>query len=244
MTPYDEEKAYAQYTDAYGAPVYGQQRPPPPPSTAPGATERSAPRRGDWDREEERRRYEDNLRRHHASPPPSTTAEYDSEDYESRYLSYPPTEVSRRRSRRRRSPEKKSRKEEFMSGNGDRGFGATLLGGAAGAFLGDHVGKGKKGNNGFINTIGGALVGAIGANALERQVDKREKSKEKKEHGRYYGDDDNYSDLYKGARAPTPTKEFRPRREGRRSPRSLRSRRSFESDDGAYRSEYRTEYSR
>lgn len=232
LTPYDEEKAYAQYTDAYGAPYYGQgqqRAPPPPPSDYTAAP----PRRSDWEREEDRRRYEDSLRRRHASPPPSTTADYDSEDL---YTLPPPTEGTRRR---RSSDRKLSRKEAFMQGKGDRGFGATLLGGAAGAFLGEQVGGRKQGDNSWLKTVGGALVGAIGANALERGVEKWEKDRKgKKEEGRYYHESDSYDDLYRGARAPSPVREFRPRREGRRSPRRRESFDSFDSRSSYPRSEY------
>ena len=39
----------------------------------------------------------------------------------------------------------------------DRGLGATLLGGAAGAYAGEHVGKG-----GLVGSVTGALLGALG----------------------------------------------------------------------------------
>ncbi|KAI7267650.1 hypothetical protein KC345_g7871, partial [Hortaea werneckii] len=185
LTPYDEEKAYAEYTNAYGHPNYahhnyGHQRAPPPPMS-----DYTAPRprrRSEWDREEEeeeRRRYEESMRRRHASPPPSTSAAYDSSENLSTRTSLPPSRSSV--SRRRSSDRKLSRKDAFLQGSGDRGFGATLLGGAAGAFLGDHIGDKKKGDKTFLKTIGGALVGAIGANAIERQVDKREREKQRRE---------------------------------------------------------------
>ncbi|KAI6795464.1 hypothetical protein KC367_g7284 [Hortaea werneckii] len=239
LTPYDEEKAYAEYTNAYGHPNYGHhnyghQRAPPPPMsdyTAPRSR-----RRSDWDREaedeEDRRRYEESMRRRHASPPPSTSAAYDSDENLSTRTSLPPSRSSV--SRRRNSSEKKlSRKDAFLQGSGDRGFGATLLGGAAGAFLGDHIGDKKKGDKTFLKTIGGALVGAIGANAIERQVDKREREKQRRDREVYYGRNDSYDDLYRGARDPSP---FRPRRDSRRS--LSRSRR------GSFESDYRTEYTR
>ncbi|MCJ1341065.1 hypothetical protein MMC09_006361 [Bachmanniomyces sp. S44760] len=46
----------------------------------------------------------------------------------------------------------------------ERGLGATVVGGAGGGLLGHHVGK--KSGHGLIGTIGGALAGAVGANAL------------------------------------------------------------------------------
>ncbi|RMY87460.1 hypothetical protein D0862_10681 [Hortaea werneckii] len=234
LTPYDEEKAYAEYTNAYGHPNYGPQRAHPPPPPMSDYTAPRPRRRSDWDREdeeEERRRYEESMRRRHASPPPSTSAAYDSEENLSTRTSRPPSASSV--SRRRSSDKKLSRKDAFLQGSGDRGFGATLLGGAAGAFLGDHIGDKKKGDKTFLKTIGGALVGAIGANAIERQVDKREREKQRREREVYYGRNDSYDDLYRGARDPSP---FRPRRDSRRS--LSRSRR------GSFESDYRTEYTR
>lgn len=46
---------------------------------------------------------------------------------------------------------------------GDRGLGATLLGGAGGAFVG------HKTAGGALGTLGGMVMGAIGANVLENK---------------------------------------------------------------------------
>ncbi|KAI9831802.1 MAG: hypothetical protein M1819_004699 [Sarea resinae] len=51
---------------------------------------------------------------------------------------------------------------------GERGLGATLVGSAAGGFLGHEVGGGA------LGTLGGIIAGAVGANALEHRHDKYE----------------------------------------------------------------------
>ena len=45
----------------------------------------------------------------------------------------------------------------------EKGIGATLVGGGAGAFLGHEFGGGT------LGTVGGMIAGAVGANALERR---------------------------------------------------------------------------
>jgi len=59
---------------------------------------------------------------------------------------------------------------------GDRGLGATLLGGAGGALLG------HKTAGGGLGTLGGMLLGAIGANVLENKHEKNKKEKKHKKH--------------------------------------------------------------
>ncbi|KAF1345176.1 hypothetical protein BDV97DRAFT_42701 [Delphinella strobiligena] len=59
---------------------------------------------------------------------------------------------------------------------GDRGLGATLLGGAGGAFLG------HKTAGGGLGTLGGMVLGAIGANVLENKHEKDKKEKKHKKH--------------------------------------------------------------
>jgi len=221
LAPYDEEKAYAQYSDAYGAPDYGYARSQPPPSEPSRAYDERT-RAGSRDRR----------RRRHASPR-STEYDYDS-DYDDRTLppSAPPSEALSRKSGRdkSRTPPKGSKMDILRGNDSDRGLGATLLGGAAGAFLGDNVRKvggkkGKKGkSSGALQTIAGGVIGAIGAHALERQVDKREQDKNGKADkggGRKRADSADWSDY--GSRGPSrgppsPVEEFRPRREGRRPP--------------------------
>ncbi|KAK5132514.1 hypothetical protein LTR08_008898 [Meristemomyces frigidus] len=260
LAPYDNEKAYAQYSDAYGAPDYGR-RPQAAPSdygrTQGAASEYGGHRRSqapppsDYDRGEKRRdddrRYDDRSRRdeprerrRNSRPPPSDYSYSDDDTYDRDY-------DRRRRDSRPlnedgKGKEKKSRlergKDIFRSGGeGERGLGATLLGAAGGAFLGDQMskngkGKGSKGEA-ALGTLGGALVGAIGANAAERQWEKREKEKEGKEGGKEGIDrtarrshEDEYTggkdDPYEGGRGqsredrPRKVDEFRPKRADRR----------------------------
>ncbi|KAJ6143794.1 hypothetical protein N7471_003247 [Penicillium samsonianum] len=51
---------------------------------------------------------------------------------------------------------------------GEKGLGATVLGGAGGAFVGHHVGK--KSDHGKLGAVGGALAGAVVANLAESLV--------------------------------------------------------------------------
>ncbi|CAI7640703.1 unnamed protein product [Penicillium pancosmium] len=50
----------------------------------------------------------------------------------------------------------------------EKGLGATVVGGAGGAFLGHKVGK--KTDHGTLGTIGGALAGAVVANMASNVV--------------------------------------------------------------------------
>ncbi|KAJ6127909.1 hypothetical protein N7471_009126 [Penicillium samsonianum] len=54
------------------------------------------------------------------------------------------------------------------SAEGERGLGATVLGGAGGAFVGHKVGK--KSDHGKLGAVGGALAGAVVANLAENLV--------------------------------------------------------------------------
>ncbi|TRX93584.1 hypothetical protein FHL15_005556 [Xylaria flabelliformis] len=60
--------------------------------------------------------------------------------------------------------------------DGERGLGATLLGGGAGGFLGHKLGKGKFG------TLLGSAVGAVAANVIENKLEGRN-GKNKHHHG-------------------------------------------------------------
>merc|ERR1711964_939054 len=61
---------------------------------------------------------------------------------------------------------------EQIGPNGERGFGATLIGSAGGGFLAHQVG------GGVLGTMVGGIVGAIGANALEGKKKKKEEGQE------------------------------------------------------------------
>jgi hypothetical protein len=67
--------------------------------------------------------------------------------------------------------------------NGERGLGATVLGGGAGAFLGHKM------NKGALGTIGGLAIGAIAANAFEHhEKKKREERRESRAFDEGYRD--------------------------------------------------------
>ncbi|GIZ46304.1 hypothetical protein CKM354_000943300 [Cercospora kikuchii] len=70
------------------------------------------------------------------------------------------------------SDPKKGGRDVLGASEGERGLATNILGGAGGAFLGHKLGRG-----GAIGTIGGALVGAIAAQAAERQYAKRKEEK-------------------------------------------------------------------
>lgn len=55
----------------------------------------------------------------------------------------------------------------------ERGLGATVLGGAGGAFLGHEMGHGK------MATLGGLAVGAIAANAFEHHHEKKKRERQR-----------------------------------------------------------------
>lgn len=228
LTPYDEEKAYAQYTDRYGPPDYGGQRPSAPSSEY----DRS---RYDDRRYDDRQRHDERERRR---PPPSESDyDYDYED-DRRYDSRPPRaeDDRRRREKRKPSPTKGGGKDIFRQGDGERGLASTILGGAAGAFLGNEVG-----HKGTLGTLGGALVGAIGANALEKQYDKRKDGKlEDKNRAARRSHQDEYAvggaDPYNTGRGSdrdaVGRDEFRPRRaDARGEPRRRRRREESLSDE-------------
>ncbi|RYP53024.1 hypothetical protein DL768_001927 [Monosporascus sp. mg162] len=73
--------------------------------------------------------------------------------------------------------------------NGDRGLGATLVGGGAGGLLGHKLGNGKFG------TLLESAVGAIAANVVENKFEKKHNGKHGKKHdndehlayGKYHG---------------------------------------------------------
>lgn len=65
--------------------------------------------------------------------------------------------------------------------NGERGLGATVLGGAGGAFLGHKL------EHGALGTIGGLAIGAIAANAFEHHEKKKmEERREAREYEEGY----------------------------------------------------------
>ena len=168
LAPYDEEKAYAEWCRAYG--------PGPEPATStfsptPSHTEIPAPapmpvpppppptarsyRRGP-SAEERRRYYEDDMESY-----------YDDD-----------MSVDRRPAPRRRRRRDSSHSVTDYPGKAEsnvKDLGPTLLSGAAGALLGRKlVGKGA------LGMVGGAIAGAIGANAGEH-LDERKRRKEQQQ---------------------------------------------------------------
>ncbi|EMC96473.1 hypothetical protein BAUCODRAFT_33832 [Baudoinia panamericana UAMH 10762] len=215
LTPYDEEKAWAQYNDAYGPPPQESdaRRSQPPPSV--DSYDRHTEDRH-WD---ERSRYDDRERRRRSRP----RYEEDEYDHDRRRDPRPlPPPEDDRRSRKQRSPPKQRGKDFLGSGDGDRGLGATLLGGAAGAFLGDQA------DRGLLGTMGGAVLGAVAARAGEKQLTKHQDEKSvhvrRKDRGEYA---DPYHDSRDHSRGGSRVDEFRPRRE---PPPRNRRRRDDETD--------------
>lgn len=169
MAPYDDNKAYAQEQDAWQQDhqqrAYTQNRP--PPSAVAAGYGRGGRRSEDsyndryydddseYDDDDDRRRrtrrsYQDRRRIRRYSNDDSITE---------KALRYP-------------SDPKKGGRDFFGASEGERGLGANLAGLAAGGFLGNKFGKG-----GAISTLGGAVVGAIAAQAAERQYAKRKEEK-------------------------------------------------------------------
>ncbi|KAK3114741.1 hypothetical protein LTR53_006626 [Teratosphaeriaceae sp. CCFEE 6253] len=202
LTPFDEEKAWAQYNDGYGPPEgYGNQgRRPPPPASSTVMSDRTY---DDRDRDRDRR-YDDRDRRHDDGGRSryddrddrrrvNQRSRYDDDDEDDYYRDRerdrdrrshdrPPPSIRSEDDyslRKHRSPtEKKTGKDFLGQSDSERGLGATLLGGAAGAFLGDQADKG------ILGTVGGAVLGALAAKAGEKQIDKRQQKKEGTGSGR------------------------------------------------------------
>lgn len=223
LAPYNQEKAYAEYADAYGTPDYGFGSDPPlrrgnyNDSGSQYDNRRRVDGRDPYDDYDDRRRSHHHESRRNNTYPPLSPAQ---SDYYDDY-NYPREPSSRKRDSIAKNHS--SGKDILRGGDGDRGLGATLLGGAAGAFLGDQADKG------ILGTVGGAVLGAVAAGALDRQVGKREQSKglRKKHEGEPKGD--RSDDIMYGTRGnlsglPPPRDrdrreraEFRPTREGKRA---------------------------
>jgi len=181
LAMYDEEKAYAEYTDAYGPPPpavgeFQDRRPTQPPPPPPADYDKRYDDRPRYSERERDREY-----RHH-DPRPSR----DDRDRHPSDRMLPDDRPSRRH-----SPPKGGRGKDLLrQGDGERGLGATLLGGAAGAFLGEQTDKGA------LGTVGGAVVGAIAATAGEKHLDKLKESKDRKKNARR---------MYEGERGASET---------------------------------------
>lgn len=75
-----------------------------------------------------------------------------------------------------------------QNADGERGLGATVLGGAGGAFLGHKM------EHGALGTIGGLAIGAIAANAFEHHEKKKkeERRQERAFDGGYEDGEEHY----------------------------------------------------
>ncbi|KAJ9619213.1 hypothetical protein H2203_008542 [Taxawa tesnikishii (nom. ined.)] len=119
-----------------------------------------------------------NNQQHQGYAPPPLSAGYDQPGYSQGAPSY--SDHHQKNDYRDQGP---------GGAEGERGLGATLIGGAGGAFLGHELGGGA------LGTIGGLIAGAIGANALENRHEKKKKEKKHKKR------DSDYSGLVYGSSA-------------------------------------------
>ena len=180
VAPYDEEKAEAEWRRGYDEDRRYNAAPPPPPSDYDsrwGDRRRDdRERRGHDDRWDDRR-YDDRR--------------YDDETDRRSYYDYDDRrrDSDQRRDGRYREPRSptKGGKDVFGGKEGERGLGAQILGGAAGGLVGHEMG------GGILETLGGVVVGAVGAKVLENQLETR---KNKKEGARMGGKTDEAA--YKG----------------------------------------------
>ncbi|KAK1807649.1 hypothetical protein LTR12_018003 [Friedmanniomyces endolithicus] len=236
IAPYDEEKAWAQYNDAYGPPggqhEYDdrqQRRPSPLPSSTVESESRYDSRGNGRDYDDGgRSRYDDRDDRRRNRPSRYEEDEYndyddrdrdrDRQTYDHEPRRAPSDDDYRLRKHRSPTTTNKTGKDFLGQSDSERGLGATLLGGAAGAFLGDQADKG------ILGTVGGAVLGALAAKAGEKQIEKRQQKKE--DSGKRRGDSDYVGspDAYygggsgRGGERTRPSDmdsvdEFRPRRE-------------------------------
>nr|POE94548.1 hypothetical protein CFP56_16788 [Quercus suber] len=217
MAPYDEEKAYAEYHSAYGSDGYSRA----PPVTSEYNTVY------DNDSYIGRPRYTEAERaRGHGNRPP-----YDHRDYERDGNGYPRREGHESRPRDRRSMPNPPRpkKDIFGQGNGQRGLGAALLGGAAGALISHESGRGA------LGTLGGIAVGAIGANALEKHYEQRKQGRDIEARRQYQGSyEAGGSDPYYTSRGPSRRDHVKERAESIREMREHHQRRRASSSEDSW----------
>ncbi|KXT04596.1 hypothetical protein AC578_8681 [Pseudocercospora eumusae] len=155
LSPYDEAKADAgwrEYDEQQRAYTYDNRPPPSDYGRRPPYDDRyydDRDSRYDDDRDYDRD-YDRSRRRR--------SRRYSDDDLRQRALLYP-------------SDPKKGGRDVFGASDGERGMGAQLLGGAAGALLG------HKFADGALGTVGGAVLGAIASGAAERHYEKRKGEK-------------------------------------------------------------------
>ena len=218
MTPYDDERAEAEWRRGYEEQQQQRNNRPPPPSDYDRSERRYDDRPDERDRRDDDRYYDYRPRRDDRD----NRSHYDDRDsYGSR-----DRRSSDRRHEKPQSPKspKASGKDVFGGREGERGLGAQILGGAAGGLAGHKFGKGN-----ILETLGGVVVGAVGAKVLENQLEERKSKKENDikntaphKDEAVYGSG-RYASSYGGSRAPT--RDDRSRRGG------SRRRRGSDSDD-------------
>lgn len=197
LTPYDEEKAYAEWNRAYG-PESAYQN-----AYVPVDVPVSEPPR----RHARRRSLDDRSRRYEA----------DRDFYDD--MSVDRQALPRRRRRRRDSTHSVS---DYQSKPEKKDLAPTLMASAAGAFLGR-----KMVSKGPLGILGGAIAGALGANAGEhlderkRRREQRRDSTRRDEDDRYYRERD--EDRRRSRRTESPRSDMRDSETvySRRRPRDL-----------------------
>jgi hypothetical protein len=222
LAPYDEEKAFAEWNRAYGpgtAYDAATNAPAPAPAPAPQTTRRPARRRS---LEERRRRYEDDI-------------DYDDDIS----LDRRPPPRRRRRPHRHDSMHSVS---DYPSKPEVKDLGPTLMASAAGAFLGR-----KMVSKGALGIVGGAIAGALGANAGEHLDERKRRRDAKREEARRDEDDRYYyrereDERHRNRRTRSPgdslrdTETVAPRRRPRDLSRPPRTKRYVGSSPDSYRS--------
>lgn len=226
IAPYNEEVAEAEWRRGYEEQQRYQQweqqqrqqrRPPLPPS------DYSYDSRY-MDRGYDERDPRSDDRRHDRGPPMDdrdSMTFYDYDEYDRR------DDRRKRDSRRPDRPAKSTGKDILGGQEGERGFGAQLLGGAAGGLLGHELG------GGLLETLGGVVAGAIGAKVLENQHEKRQarKQTEAANQPQGYGRTPYERPTDGRSRVRDPTREDR---RNRQRSRSVGGGRRDDYDDGYY----------
>jgi len=169
LAPYDEEKAFAEWNRAYGPGTAYDAAVNAPSSQPTRQPTRQPPRQNVRRRslEDRRRRYEDDV-----------------DYYDDMSVDRRPPPRRRRRPQRRDSTQSAS---EYPGKPEVKDLGPTLMASAAGAFLGR-----KMVSKGALGIVGGAIAGALGANAGEhlderkRRRDQRREEARREEDERYY----------------------------------------------------------
>ena len=213
LTPYDEEKAEAEY---YRGLEEQQRRNVPPP---PSDYELRNRRYGDRGYDD---RYDDRYSDRYSDDRDRRSYDDDRSSYDDRRR----RSEGRRRDSRHSPPKTSGKKDIFGGKEGERGLGAQILGGAVGGIAGHELG------GGVLETLAGVAAGAIGAKVLENQHEKRkDKKEEQKRAVAPYA-----ADMVPGERISQPSSRWP--RDGRGgSPRERRRSGRRRSDSDSYSSD-------